>query len=94
MPCTMRTKKRSRGHVGSSHLGSNVVLLVRTTSSIFVIVLPGKTSQHASQGMDGNGHSQWMGPGSPWTSTESRCQFEFDSPPQEATCAPPIQTQL
>ena len=48
---------------------SNVVLLVRTTSCFFIL-FPGKTSQHASQEMDGNGHSQWMGPGSPWTSTE------------------------
>ena len=60
---------------GSSRFGSspplcsNVVLLVRTTSCC-LILLPGKTSHKASQGMDGSGHSQWMGPSSPWTSTE------------------------
>ena len=55
--------------VGSSQGKPFWLKLVRTTSC-FCILLPGKTSQHATQEMDVNGYSQWLGPGSPWTSTE------------------------
>ena len=58
---------KNANHFGTSHFGSNHVLLTRTVagySVLFFCHFPGETLLHATLGMECDGSSKWVCPGS------------------------------